>query len=170
MPHRKYSADRSAQISLVLPCDPVPLAKVSNMTVALAHPSTSAYELKPYKSLANEELRERIEAVSELGPRLLILGHHYQQDEVIALSDLRGDSYQLSQMAAEQQRLPLDRVLRRPLHGRDGRHPGQPAGEAGRARRRARHRRPARHGRRLLDGRHGRRSTRSKPPGTSWAK
>jgi quinolinate synthase len=28
------------------------------------------------------------------------LGHHYQQDEVIAHSDLRGDSYQLSQMAA----------------------------------------------------------------------
>ncbi len=30
-----------------------------------------------------------------------MLGHHYQQDEVIALSDLRGDSYQLSKMAAE---------------------------------------------------------------------
>src|SRR5262245_66584171 len=35
-----------------------------------------------------------------MGPRLLILGHHYQQDEVIAHSDLRGDSYQLSQLAA----------------------------------------------------------------------
>jgi quinolinate synthase len=35
-----------------------------------------------------------------MGPRLLILGHHYQQDEVIALSDLQGDSYQLSQTAA----------------------------------------------------------------------
>jgi quinolinate synthase len=35
-----------------------------------------------------------------MGKRLLILGHHYQQDEVIALSDLRGDSYQLSQMAS----------------------------------------------------------------------
>jgi quinolinate synthase len=30
----------------------------------------------------------------------LILGHHYQQDEVIALTDLQGDSYQLSKMAA----------------------------------------------------------------------
>lgn len=59
------------------------------------------YELKPYKSLSNEELSARIEAVrKELGPRLMILGHHYQQDEVIAHSDLRGDSYQLSQMAA----------------------------------------------------------------------
>ncbi len=36
-----------------------------------------------------------------LTARLLILGHHYQQDEVIALSDLQGDSYQLSKMAAE---------------------------------------------------------------------
>jgi quinolinate synthase len=58
-------------------------------------------ELKPYKSLDNETLAERIRAVkASLGKRLLILGHHYQQDEVIALSDLRGDSYQLSQMAA----------------------------------------------------------------------
>src|SRR5438045_6493740 len=59
------------------------------------------HELKPYKSLSNEELAARIEGVrKELGPRLMILGHHYQQDEVIAHSDLRGDSYQLSQMAA----------------------------------------------------------------------
>lgn len=69
----------------------------------LATPSLASgrYELKPYKSLSNEELSARIEAVRrELGPKLLILGHHYQQDEVIAHSDLRGDSYQLSQMAA----------------------------------------------------------------------
>lgn len=60
------------------------------------------HPLDPYKSLDNDVLRERIEAVrAELGDRLLILGHHYQQDEVIAHSDLRGDSYQLSQMAAE---------------------------------------------------------------------
>ena len=36
-----------------------------------------------------------------MGDSLLILGHHYQQDEVIAFADLRGDSYKLSQMAAE---------------------------------------------------------------------
>lgn len=58
--------------------------------------------VKPYKSLSNEELHARIQAVRDaLGPRLLILGHHYQQDEVIELSDLRGDSYLLSQMAAD---------------------------------------------------------------------
>ncbi|TWT78045.1 Quinolinate synthase A [Posidoniimonas polymericola] len=59
-------------------------------------------DVKPYKSLSNDELSARIEAVrAELGPRLLILGHHYQQDEVIAHADLSGDSYQLSQMAAD---------------------------------------------------------------------
>ncbi|MEZ6079100.1 MAG: quinolinate synthase NadA [Pirellulaceae bacterium] len=35
-----------------------------------------------------------------MGKRLLILGHHYQQDEVIEHADLRGDSLQLSQLAA----------------------------------------------------------------------
>ncbi len=69
-------------------------------SAVLAHPEAT-FPLKPYKSLANEELHARIAAVrAAWGPRLLILGHHYQQDEVIALSDLQGDSYQLSQMAA----------------------------------------------------------------------
>jgi quinolinate synthase len=62
----------------------------------------ATFELAPYKSLDDEALAARINAVrTEMGSRLLILGHHYQQDEVIALSDLRGDSYQLSQMAAK---------------------------------------------------------------------
>ena len=70
------------------------------MTSPLQEPAR--LELTPYKSLENEELAARIEAVrAQLGPRLLILGHHYQQDEVIAHSDLRGDSYQLSRMAAD---------------------------------------------------------------------
>ena len=69
------------------------------MTVTLQnHPG---FQLPPYKSIDNEELVERIQAIrNRLGSELLILGHHYQQDEVIALSDLRGDSYQLSKMAA----------------------------------------------------------------------
>jgi quinolinate synthase len=71
------------------------------MPAALQAPSP-AYELQPYKSLENEELTARIQAIRDrLGSQLLILGHHYQQDEVIALSDLRGDSYGLSQHAAE---------------------------------------------------------------------
>jgi len=61
-----------------------------------------AFELAPYKSLENEALTERIQWVrAAMGSRLLILGHHYQQDEVIALSDLRGDSYKLAELAAQ---------------------------------------------------------------------
>ena len=63
---------------------------------------TPACELQPYKSLENDALAARIQAVrDEMGPRLLVLGHHYQQDEVIAQADLTGDSYRLSQLAAE---------------------------------------------------------------------
>ena len=59
-------------------------------------------DIASYKSLENDELSSRIQRVREaMGSELLILGHHYQQDEVIEHSDLRGDSYQLSQMAAE---------------------------------------------------------------------
>ena len=71
------------------------------MSVATLTPAP-AFELQPYKSLENDVLAARIQAVrDEMGPRLLILGHHYQQDEVIALADLTGDSYRLSQLAAE---------------------------------------------------------------------
>ena len=71
-----------------------------NLVTVSADP-TAVHPLAPYKSLDRAELNARIEAVrSQLGDSLLILGHHYQQDEVIEHADLRGDSYQLSQMAA----------------------------------------------------------------------
>ena len=37
-----------------------------------------------------------------LGPRLLVLGHHYQRDEVMVWADARGDSFGLSRIAADQ--------------------------------------------------------------------
>jgi quinolinate synthase len=37
-----------------------------------------------------------------LGKRALILGHHYQRDEVIQFADITGDSFKLAQAAAEQ--------------------------------------------------------------------
>ncbi|EMI18494.1 quinolinate synthetase complex, A subunit [Rhodopirellula maiorica SM1] len=65
------------------------------------HDQDAIHSLASYRTLQPEELQARIEAVrSELGDSLLILGHHYQQDEVIAHTDLRGDSYKLSEMAA----------------------------------------------------------------------
>lgn len=39
----------------------------------------------------------------ELGRECVILGHHYQRDEVVRFADHRGDSYRLSQMAAQAQ-------------------------------------------------------------------
>ena len=36
----------------------------------------------------------------KLGKKLLILAHHYQRDEIVQLSDFRGDSYQLAREAA----------------------------------------------------------------------
>ncbi len=71
------------------------------MTAIIEAPE-APYSLAPYKTVAAIDLSVRIETVRrELGNRLMILGHHYQQDEVIEHTDLRGDSYQLSRMAAD---------------------------------------------------------------------
>jgi quinolinate synthase len=43
-----------------------------------------------------------IAAREALGNRALILGHHYQRDEVIRFADITGDSFKLAQAAAEQ--------------------------------------------------------------------
>ena len=54
-----------------------------------------------YLKLTVEELDKRIaRARLSLGDRLMILGHHYQRDEVIKYADVRGDSYLLSKSAA----------------------------------------------------------------------
>ena len=54
-----------------------------------------------YRALTEDELGQAIAARrKELGSRLLILGHHYQRDEVIRHADLIGDSLKLSRMAA----------------------------------------------------------------------
>src|SRR5262245_28848258 len=56
-----------------------------------------------YLAMTPDELGAAITARRrELGPKLLILGHHYQQDDVIRHADLIGDSLKLSQMAAEE--------------------------------------------------------------------
>ncbi|MCK6456502.1 MAG: quinolinate synthase NadA [Phycisphaerae bacterium] len=56
-----------------------------------------------YGSLDASQLSARIaERKRQLGKRLVILGHHYQQDEVIAFADFTGDSLKLSQLAAAQ--------------------------------------------------------------------
>ena len=54
-----------------------------------------------YRALNDQQLAERIvNAKKRLGEKLVILGHHYQRDEIICHADLRGDSFKLSQQAA----------------------------------------------------------------------
>src|SRR6187401_3810628 len=51
--------------------------------------------------LSEDEMDARItEAKRALGDRLVILGHHYQRDEVIRFADYTGDSLKLSRAAA----------------------------------------------------------------------
>ena len=42
-----------------------------------------------------------VAARQRLGDKAMVLGHHYQRDEVIAFADIRGDSFKLAQAAAD---------------------------------------------------------------------
>jgi quinolinate synthase len=56
-----------------------------------------------YTQLSDAELRLRIDAAREtLGDKLVILGHHYQQDAIIDYADFTGDSFELSRKAASE--------------------------------------------------------------------
>src|SRR6187455_936413 len=54
-----------------------------------------------YLRLSDDEMDARIEAAkATLGERVVILGHHYQRDEVIKFADYTGDSLKLAKAAA----------------------------------------------------------------------
>ena len=56
-----------------------------------------------YLRLPVDELNGAIkDAKSLLGDKVVVLGHHYQREDVIEHSDLQGDSYLLSKLASEQ--------------------------------------------------------------------
>ena len=58
--------------------------------------------LEEYLVISEDENAEVIESARrELGSRVVILGHHYQREDVIRHADLTGDSYQLSVMASQ---------------------------------------------------------------------
>ncbi len=58
--------------------------------------------LEDFLVMPDAEIAQGIERVrAELGKRVIILGHHYQRDDVIKHADLTGDSYQLSVMASQ---------------------------------------------------------------------
>src|SRR5436853_7927671 len=69
------------------------------MTAVLEMKKAPAFE--DYFGMSDAELSERIEAArKELGSRLVILGHHYQRDDVVCHADYTGDSFKLAQLAA----------------------------------------------------------------------
>ena len=54
-----------------------------------------------YLALSDQEMDARIAAARRtLGSRLVILGHHYQRDEVIKFADYTGDSFRLARQVA----------------------------------------------------------------------
>ena len=56
-----------------------------------------------YVRLEPDVLYSRIRAAREkLGKRIVILGHHYQREDIIQFADFKGDSFMLSQNAARQ--------------------------------------------------------------------
>jgi quinolinate synthase len=66
----------------------------------------SLHERQPlpdaYLGLSDEDMDLRIEAAkAALGDRLVILGHHYQRDEVIKFADYTGDSFKLARAIAK---------------------------------------------------------------------
>jgi quinolinate synthase len=66
----------------------------------------SIHERQPlpdaYLGLPDDEMALRIEAAkAALGDRLVILGHHYQRDEVIRFADYTGDSFKLANAIAK---------------------------------------------------------------------
>ena len=57
---------------------------------------------REYWALSADELTARIGAARRsLGTRCVVLGHHYQREDIIQFADIRGDSFKLAQWAAE---------------------------------------------------------------------
>ena len=70
--------------------------------MAVAEVTASSCSLEDYLALPDHSMDARIAAArAKLGATTLLLGHHYQRDEVIRFADFTGDSYKLCRIAAE---------------------------------------------------------------------
>jgi quinolinate synthase len=68
---------------------------------AQAAAQASTCSLENYLAMPDQSMDERIGAARErLGASTVLLGHHYQRDEVVRFADYSGDSYKLSRIAA----------------------------------------------------------------------
>jgi quinolinate synthase len=69
---------------------------------AVAAATDSTCSLESYLALPDHSMDLRIaDARAKLGATTILLGHHYQRDEVIRFADFTGDSYKLSRIASE---------------------------------------------------------------------
>jgi quinolinate synthase len=69
---------------------------------AVSPETGSTCSLEDYLALPDHSMDARIAvARAKLGATTILLGHHYQRDEVIRFADATGDSYKLSRIAAE---------------------------------------------------------------------
>jgi quinolinate synthase len=75
---------------------------IDEWTAASSAAADSSCSLENYLLLPDHTMDGRIAAARErLGASTILLGHHYQRDEVIRFADFTGDSYKLSKAAAE---------------------------------------------------------------------
>ena len=64
--------------------------------------SANPIDMQAFTALGEDEIQQRIVAAKQaLGERLIILGHHYQREEVFRHADVSGDSLKLSRSAAQ---------------------------------------------------------------------
>jgi quinolinate synthase len=72
------------------------------LAAPITSPIAPACSLENYLVLPDRSMDDRIAAAKrELAGEAIILGHHYQRDEVVKFADYRGDSYRLSKVASE---------------------------------------------------------------------
>jgi quinolinate synthase len=75
---------------------------VEEIRVSAPQSTSETCSLENYLQLPDHSMDERIaRARARLGATTILLGHHYQRDEVIRFADYTGDSYKLSKIAAE---------------------------------------------------------------------